>query len=509
MKIAITRFGLLISMKQIIDNIGLEAFAKIKDKLRINHTYKVGRIPYHKSILLYKIVKIKSNGQMIDCFRIARFSNIVDRFKKIKPDINITYRIDIIPGKEIMKTEEPILKDHQVVCTKHMMEKVYTKENVDNGKASCIFVMDTGQGKTYVASYMIHKFNKKTLIIIPNTNNLDGWHTALKKCLPSLKIGEYHTDIKSDGDVVIMTINSSINDEFNFKTETGRNKISSETYFQDFGFIIFDEIHDYPTETRQEIFWRTNFQYVLGLTATPNERTDCMDPVYYNHVGPILYAKEIPGFLELAKDFIWKGEVSVLDYYGPPEFTKKYTNSMGTTDMVAMYKQLALDPHRTKMLVDQILTLKKEKRNIFVFAIHKQFLQTLKKDLVESGLDVLVPELDSGIAQMSGGIDPVSKLLAETKADVILITYGYGKQSLSIPKMDTLILAQSLRNKTRQLLGRILRQGGDTSIVRKIVDVRDMKVSLKSQFDTRNEIYEEKEFTIKHTKVKFEEWIIN
>ena len=48
----------------------------------------------------------------------------------------------------------------------------------------------------------------------------------------------------------------------------------------------------------------------------------------------------------------------------------------------------------------------------------------------------------------------------------------------------------------RQILGRILRRGGDPSIVRDIIDIVDYSTGIKSQYYKRKKIYEEKNFPI-------------
>ena len=50
---------------------------------------------------------------------------------------------------------------------------------------------------------------------------------------------------------------------------------------------------------------------------------------------------------------------------------------------------------------------------------------------------------------------------AKDNSRIILITYGYGSEALSIPKMDAIILASPRKAKIRQTLGRILRMGGN------------------------------------------------
>ena len=366
--------------------------------------------------------------------------------------------------------------------------------------------MDTGLGKTFLAVGLIEKIKEKTLIIIPNKANLEGWYDPFKFYLTDVKLGEYHSEKKQDGSVVIMTIDSALSDEFIFTQGKGKNKkiekYSSYQYFKKFGLVIYDEIHNYPTATQVEIFWRTNFKYGLGLTATPDERADKMDSIYYKHVGSVINAREVPGFLDLAEDLKWKGKVSCIEFYGSPEYTELFKNSLGWTDTTEMQKQFAKDPHRTRMIVNLCLEKVKLGRNVFVFAVHKNFLNGIHELLIEEDKK---QNRETSIVEFVGGVSLDDKKKAKDEAQIILTTYSFGKEGVSFKKMDTIIFAQPMRNRMRQILGRILRRGGDQEIVRDITDIRDMNTPLENQFSTRKKIYKEKSFPIEVKKISYDD----
>lgn len=458
---------------------------EIKKKLTITNVNVIGKKRYTIQRYLFKTIKT-SNGKFL--FIVSRFSGIKQILQSL-PNIKVNYINRLNTGIDISdKCVEDLvdLESHQQLCLDFLLTEVYNSTNVTIGIASCIFVMDTGLGKTFIAAALIEKLKVKTLIIIPSHSNLEGWYHPFKLYLKNLTLGEYHHNKKEDGDVVIMIIDSALNDNFNINNKT----ISYLDYFKNFGLVIYDEIHNYPTELYQNIFWRTNFRYGLGLTATPNERLDKMDIYYYKHVGKVINAKKIPGFLNFANELSWKGKVQAIKYYGPKEYTIRYTNKIGWTDVINMQKQFTNDPYRFQLIIDIILEKLLEERYIFVFAVHRDILESLYDKISQ------LISFKNIFVKFMGGAKQEEKELALNNACVIFTTYSYGKESVSIKRMDTIIFAQPIKNKMRQTIGRILRRGGNTTIEREIIDIVDMNTSLKNQFDTRKLIYKEKGFPI-------------
>lgn len=497
-KCHITRNGILIETNALRKALGSKYNSLLK-KLTIKHVKKIGFNRYETVMELYRIITAP-NGKNYLC--VSRFSDIMNIFSElhINENTDIKFTNIIKDGLLINIDDEIDLEEHQELCLDYLMQHIYNDLNVKRGLASCIFVMDTGLGKTFTAAGLIQRLKTKTLVIIPNKSNLDGWYDPFKIYLKNVKLGEYHSDKKMDGDVVIMTIDSALTDDFIFIEGKGKDKkilkMSSYQYFSKFGLVIYDEIHNYPTKKQSEIFWRTCFNYGLGLTATPDERMDKMDIVYYKHVGPVINAKEIPGFSDLSEDLKWNGLVKCIEYHGPKEYTERITNSLGWTDTTEMQKQYAKDPYRTKMIIDICLEKIKENRNVFIFALHCDFLDIIYDFLIK------VSQKDK-IIQFRGGATEETQKIAKNIAQIILTTYSFGKESVSIKRMDTIILAQPMRNRMRQTIGRILRRGGDASITREIIDIRDMCTSLENQFTTRKKIYKEKEFPIEVKVIKY------
>ena len=520
----ITKNGIIIDLNNLKNILGDTKYKLLKKDLTVINRKVMGRREYITKMILYKIVIVENDTQY---FVVSRFSSIkslilkyndvnINFINKIQPGIDISDKFLINESIQSENTVAPVadndkdqnkqpkykeyvdLEDHQIICLNYLMDNVYNEQRVKFGSASCIFVMDTGLGKTFTAAALIERLKTKTLIIIPNKSNLDGWRDPFKIYLKNLKLGEYHSDKKEDGDAVMMTIDSALGDEFTFERYTKYAKtMPYYEYFKQFGLVIYDEIHNYPTPTQNEIFWRTNFKYGLGLTATPSERADKMDIVYYKHVGKVINAKEIPGFLNYAEELEWKGKITLIEFYGSSKFTETFTNNMGWVNTTEMHKQFSRDPYRTKLIINLIKERMDNGRYIFVFAVHRAFLEELHKNLMADD--------PKRIVTFMGGATDENKQIAKNDAQVILTTYSFGKESVSIKRMDTIIFAQPMRNRMRQTIGRILRRGGDASIEREIIDIRDMNTPLKSQYSTRKQIYIEKNFPIEKKEIKYQD----
>lgn len=91
-------------------------------------------------------------------------------------------------------------------------------------------------------------------------------------------------------------------------------------------------------------------------------------------------------------------------------------------------------------------------------------------------------------------------------AHIILTTYGYSRRGVSIKEMTCAIRVSPRRNGSTQFAGRITRRGSDQRIRRVIVDIVDMRTSLKNQFTERKKAYAAlgwEEFQIKKIKHKY------
>jgi superfamily II DNA or RNA helicase len=533
MKVLITHKGIIFDERALIALTTPGAVRALKQKLTVKYQPQVrNKIIPAKFRYLYKNINVGSRTLLVvsrhsDAEKIIfnylltlkdtggshadTFITGLEYVNKVMPGDSFPDGVDLTPGINPMP--------HQKRIIDYLFAHVYNDVQRARGAAGCVIVAGTGEGKSYISAYIAAHLGGKTAIIIPNTLQLEEWQHIFGTYYPNLRIGEYHSKAKRDGDVVLIVKDSAVSDVFKFSGRAGRaghtESVPWQTYVQRFRTVIYDEIHNYPTIAYQEMFWRFGCANTIGLTATPDERADAFDSVYVNHVGPLIYPRDIADAEmedapESAEEAPWRGRVRVIHYYGHPDHTKKISvSSDGTTHAGLMAKQFSEDPQRNKLIFALIRELYEAGRNIFIFAENKEYVTRLREQLTASGnmddIPVETPQITIGTEEVStlkGGVSGEDKAQASTQARIIMITYAFGSEQLSIPRMDAIIFATSRKSKMNQIIGRITRRGGDKSIERIVIDIVDKETSIANQFGARRAVYREKNFIIGAPEVR-------
>lgn len=526
MKVLITHKGIIFDEVALAKLTTPGAVRALKQKLTIKYQPQVrNKIIPAKFRYLYKNINV--NGRMllvvsrhsdaekiifnyllalknIGGSRADKFITGLEYINKVVPGEAFPAGVNLTPGINPMP--------HQKRIIDYLFTNIYNDTQRARGTAGCVIVAGTGEGKSYISAYIAARLGGKTAIIIPNTLQLEEWQHIFGTYYPNLQIGEYHSKTKRDGDVVLIVKDSAVSETFKFSRT---DSIPWQDYVQRFRTVIYDEIHNYPTIAYQEMFWRFGCANIIGLTATPDERADAFDSVYVSHVGPLIYPQDIKDAdaEEVDSSVIeepWRGRVRVIHYYGHPDHTKKISvSSDGTTHAGLMAKQFSEDPHRNRLIFSIIRELYEDGRNIFIFAENKEYVTRLREELTSSNnmgdITVETPQINIGAEEVStlkGGVSGDDKAQASTQARIIMITYAFGSEQLSIPRMDAIIFATSRKSKMNQIIGRITRRGGDKSIERIVVDIVDKETSIASQFSSRRAVYREKNFIIGTPEVR-------
>lgn len=402
--------------------------------------------------------------------------------------------------------------------------------------------MDTGMGKTWMGIAVIHAMEVPALIIVPTEVIRGQWVADLALLTPGLRVKSYtnKAPVTPDAcDVAVVIVN------------TARDK--KPAFAEHYGLVILDEAHEYISPSNRKVLWVAQTRYVLGLSATPLERADGMDQIVVKHLGRPVDTQTIvpPDQLEDSK---FVGRVREVWYYGTAE--DQHT-SVGFSPILTIGETIKEEPrlHLVAAEVVRLINLGRDEGadwgllaedgrvkpyGIFVFAEHREYLPMLKlcitNKLAALGVyaPVSVPELEDIEATNAEQSAQLDSLLADlgmqseqappvvsqsvlrggasntdvqeaTGADIVLTTYGYSRRGVSMRTKTALVLATSRRNGMTQILGRILRKGSDQSIVRCVVDVRDMKTKLSDQAYTRREAYRAKEYPITKVAYRHEE----
>lgn len=186
-------------------------------------------------------------------------------------------------------------------------------------KGKGVVILPTGAGKTYLGLFTIQKENLRSLIVVPTLDLMDQWYTKI-------------IDFIFVGDKNINNNNKSMyqNDTFNINNLVGRfgggykdvKPITITTYdsgylylnkFRNqFGLLIFDEVHHLAGEKYRLIAEGSIAPYRLGLTATleKDENYSLIEKL----VGKVVYQKkpsELTKLGQLASYSIKKIEISL------------------------------------------------------------------------------------------------------------------------------------------------------------------------------------------------------
>ena len=157
------------------------------------------------------------------------------------------------------------------------------------------------------------------------------------------------------------------------------------------------------------------------------------------------------------------------------------------------------------MVLDLIKERYDDGKYIFIFAGVREILDNLEKLIKKYlKLDPLVRVNDKDkVAGIKGGASTEDVERAVEKSRIILTTYQYGGKGLSIVKMNCGISYTPRRHGMKQVTGRITRMGGDPTVPREWIDIRDMETKSKTQYYNRKQDYDEKGFDITEENISF------
>lgn len=411
--------------------------------------------------------------------------------KDLLPHIEIENLLSI--GEPInLKREDTImeLSTEQKAITKYLIDNVYTPIRIKKGKGRCIFELRAGRGKTYIAMYMIYKWQRKSLYIVPGENLVKQTVDKLKECFPTLTIGIYYGKKHVDGDIVVASIDSIYKSD---ELELNGKMISSLDWFKRFGATVIDEVQLFCTAKRAEIFRKIASNLVMGMSATCNDRLDHMDPIAHYYLGqPIIMAEELKDQIVEEEKFNYKVNVTKIEYDAPDEYSETKTvgcynankgENIETTSHPKMINQFSGDEFRNQLIVDKIMQIYNMGHKVFTFFDRRKIIEEMLP-LIASKFDknvVAAPELE--IKSVKGGTSDEDRKIAKEKSKVCLVTYACGGIGLSYPQYTAGIFAHSRRNNYKQFNNRIFRLDGPKEVTRELIYISDNRTTLKSQYN--------------------------
>ncbi|MEP6925100.1 MAG: DEAD/DEAH box helicase family protein, partial [Pyrinomonadaceae bacterium] len=150
-------------------------------------------------------------------------------------------------------------------------------------------ILPTGAGKTHVATMAIELCGRQTLVIVPTIDLMNQWYDLLISTF-NAEIGLIGGGFYEIGAITVTTYASA----FRHMERIGNQ----------FGLVIFDEVHHLPGEGYKYAAEFALAPFRLGLTATP-ERADGGEDLLENLVGKIIYRREAQEFAgEFLADYV-------------------------------------------------------------------------------------------------------------------------------------------------------------------------------------------------------------
>lgn len=401
------------------------------------------------------------------------------------------------------------------------------------GTGSAYMQMETGMGKSRFGMAVAARGRGPVFVVVPTDAIRRQWIEEFKEVFPALEIAAYVNPPKKSKKVAPTAATHDVAVGI-FNTVRAKEP----GFFAGYATVILDEAHELHSPVNNKILWLVQeAPRVLGLSATPDDRADGLDLIVNHFLGtPICAAKDIPNF-DIA-DVNFRGRVREVEYKGDPDHCETALSAAGTVSAIETIGNVIQDPARLSLVaaeVERLFRLHETEgeaglrdfglgarpaeaatdkypeggnrtHGIFVFAEHRDYLPALREALLErfAPEDVDVPEMDEVAPVVLRGGATHGEIHDAHNARIVLTTYGYSRRGVSIVDMTAIILATPRRHGMRQILGRVTRRGSDESILRIVVDIKDVRTALKSQNTERRKVYKEKEYPIYRVKTDYE-----
>ena len=387
------------------------------------------------------------------------------------PDVN-----KLLEGVDIDLKFNGELRENQVKPVERFLEAA--KDPVKMGGLINLFC---GGGKTCMSLYIISKLKKKTLVIVHKDFLLKQWKERIEQFLPDASIGLLKAKVIDieDKDIVMASLQSLSMKEYDKGT------------FDEFGFVIIDEVHHIGSEVFSRALFKTNFKYSLGLSATMT-RKDGLSKVFKWHLGDIVYRN--------TKKKVEDVNVECHEYYNnTPSYSQEVVLPFNNKpNMARMINNICEFDNRTDYIVNIVKKIKtKEKnRNILLLSDRREHLKELKRKIDEIELD------NSKCGYYVGGMKDSELKYTEDNCDIILATFSMAAEGLDLPKLDSVILC-SPKSSIEQSVGRILRKKKeDRTYIPLIVDIIDSFSMFINQSKKRIKYYKKCDYNIQYIKTK-------
>ncbi len=392
------------------------------------------------------------------------------------------------------------LRDVQKIIIKTSLEKMGLNpeeptNHLDSKKPKGgLLKLGCGIGKTIMAIYLSHLLKLKTLVIVHKEFLQDQWIERFKQ-FTDAKIGTIRQDkVDVQGKDVVIGMLQSI-----------AMKDYDEDIFNDFGLVIYDEVHHVASKIYSQALLKTSAEYTIGLSATP-ERSDGLTKIINWYIGDILYQMEKKiDYKVLVKKILFRSDDETF------REKKRWFQGRMAPDNTAMIDILSNLESRNQLIIRMTDTLKNLGRKILILSYRVEHLEYLKSAIDKKIKDDGEAHIYNSYFYM-GKTKKGERRMAEKDGDIIFATMQLAEEGLDIPHLDTIIFALPVSIKkekgTRvkyektliQSVGRILRNDklDELTQIPLVVDITDILSIYQNWSNKRDEVYEKKNWYMQH-----------
>lgn len=414
----------------------------------------------------------------------ATCSEYVVKHKQVSKDIEFmatclgiasTVRRDSC-GRWIVTTfsDDESIRQHFAypINVKHKDKGLYYGFEINGNNRRFLLGDCTVTHNTVMAIYLMCQLKTKSLVIVHKDFLLEQWKERIMQFCPLARIGLIKAstvDVK-DKDIVIGSLQSLSMKEY------------GADVFQDFGFVVVDEVHHTSAEVFCRALKKVSFKHTLGLSATI-QRKDGLSKVFKWYLGDILYSN----VKSTTSDVV---HVKCLQFYSDDlDYCEEVFIKRQVLNIAQMVNNICGFLPRTQAIVQAIAdALSSEPdRRIIVLSDRKAHLQHI------GGL--LHEKYDIHCGYYFGGMKQ-SELKESESKKIILGTFQMVSEGFDCKFLDTLVLA-SPKADVVQSVGRILREEvSKRKHVPLVIDIMDQFSMFDRQNDKRLAYYKKQKYNI-------------
>jgi len=313
-----------------------------------------------------------------------------------------------------------------------------------NSFGGAIIEAPTGSGKTIFSLEVARRLNRKTLVVVHTNVLKDQWVENIKKftkwSVGIIQNGVIDTENKDVCVVMIHTLSMS--------------EYIPEWISDEFGLVIYDEVHISGAREFQKALFRLRPRYILGLSGTLN-RKDKADNVFKYGIGSVVQSKVDLKVLTPTVYFI---------------DTKYIYDDIGIAldkERVQFLASVIYDEHRNALIIKNAMNAVQAGRHVLILSDRVDHVGLLYAALSKKLPGIKVGMIVGSTKKKERAYVLDSQVLCATTQ---LLGIGFDN-----PRLDTLIFATPSQSPF-QAVGRILRQHPDkkSPVVIDLVDTSDM-----------------------------------